>query len=78
LTFWAKASQSASINEIGFGNDLGENKYIKPVISGLKVSTSWKKYYIPIPDPSKTYLRTRMFWYAARKMAKALPSGSMK
>ncbi len=52
LTFWAKASKSASIDLIGFGNDLGENKY-QAAINGLKLNTNWKKYYIPIPDPSK-------------------------
>ncbi|MEM1324278.1 MAG: hypothetical protein AAGG75_28725, partial [Bacteroidota bacterium] len=25
LTFWMRASRSANINELGFGNDLGEN-----------------------------------------------------
>ena len=28
LTFWAKGSQSATINEVGFGNDFNENKYL--------------------------------------------------
>ena len=28
LTFWAKATKAATINEIGFGNDFGENKYL--------------------------------------------------
>ena len=51
LTFWAKATKSASIDVVGFGNDLGANKYTTS-ISGLKVNTNWKKYYIPIPDPS--------------------------
>lgn len=48
LTFWAKASKSASIDVIGFG----ENTY-RASIAGLEVNTNWKKYYIPIPDPSK-------------------------
>ncbi|MCE7921595.1 MAG: carbohydrate-binding protein [Haliscomenobacteraceae bacterium CHB4] len=52
LTFWAKASRPASIDLIGFGNDLGENKY-QAAIAGVEVNTNWKKYYIPIPDPSK-------------------------
>ena len=52
LTFWAKASKAASIDLIGFGNDLGENKY-QAAIAGLEVNTNWKKYYIPIPDAAK-------------------------
>ena len=50
LTFWAKASKSASLDVVGFGNDLGESRY-QVTLSGLTVNTSWKKYYIPIPDP---------------------------
>ncbi|HRY98026.1 MAG TPA: hypothetical protein P5550_03120 [Bacteroidales bacterium] len=52
LTFWAKASQAATIDQIGFGNDFGELKYLVAV-SGLKLNASWKKYIIPIPDPSR-------------------------
>ena len=51
LTFWARASQSATINSIGFGNDLGESKY-KVELLDVNVNTNWRKYYIPIPDPS--------------------------
>ncbi len=64
LTFWAKASQAATIGEIGFGNDLGENKYVVS-ISGLTLSTGWKKYIIPIPDPSRLTAERGMFWLAA-------------
>ncbi|TVQ15229.1 MAG: glycosyl hydrolase family 16 [Bacteroidetes bacterium] len=67
LTFWAKASQSAIIGEIGFGNDLGENKYVVS-IPGLNVSTEWKKYIIPIPDPSRLTEERGLFWYAAGNM----------
>lgn len=52
LTFWAKASKSATIDLLGFGNDLGENKY-QAAITDVAVNTNWKKYYIPIPDPSR-------------------------
>ncbi len=63
LTFWAKASQAATINEIGFGNDFGENKYLVTK-SNLRISTNWTKYTIPIPDPDKLTLEKGMFWYA--------------
>lgn len=63
LTFWAKASQGATINEIGFGNDFGENKYLVTK-NNLRISTSWTKYIIPIPDPTKLTLEKGMFWYA--------------
>jgi len=63
LTFWAKASQAATLSEIGFGNDLGENKFATS-INGLSVSTNWQKYYIPIPDASKLTCERGLFWYA--------------
>ena len=63
LTFWAKASKSASIDVIGFGNDLGESKYLS-TISGLNVNTNWKKYYIPIADPSKLTQEKGMLFYS--------------
>ncbi|MEZ4883537.1 MAG: hypothetical protein R3E32_02280 [Chitinophagales bacterium] len=63
LTFWARASKAASIDVVGFGNDLDENKYVA-TISGLNVNTNWKKYYIPIPDPSKLIQEKGMFFYS--------------
>ncbi|MBP6447832.1 MAG: Ig-like domain-containing protein [Saprospiraceae bacterium] len=63
LTFWAKATKSATIDIVGFGNDLGANKFTTS-ISGLKVNTNWKKYYIPIPDPSKLTAERGMFFYS--------------
>ncbi|WP_282786778.1 glycosyl hydrolase family 16 [Flavobacterium croceum] len=61
LTFWAKSSQTATIDVVGFGNDFGENKY-QASISGLQVSTAWKKYIIPIPDQSKLTAEKGMFF----------------
>ncbi len=63
LTFWAKASKPASIDIIGFGNDLGENKY-QASITGLEVNTNWKKYYIPIPDPAKLKSERGMLFFS--------------
>ncbi len=64
LTFWAKASKAATINEIGFGSDFIENKYLVTK-QNLRISTNWIKYIIPIPDPYKLTLEKGMFWYAA-------------
>jgi hypothetical protein len=50
LTFWAKGTQAGLINEIGFGQDFLENKYL--VTTNLQLTSNWKKY-IPIPDASK-------------------------
>jgi hypothetical protein len=63
LTFYAKATQSATLNVVGFGNDLGESKY-QTTIPDLAVSTAWQKYYIPIPDPSRLTNERGMFFYS--------------
>jgi len=63
LTFWAKASQTGTINEIGFGNDFGENKYMV-TMQNVSLSTNWKKYTIPLPDASKLTQEKGLFWYA--------------
>ncbi len=63
LTFWAKATKAASINEIGFGNDFEENRYLVTK-TNLRIGTGWEKYVIPIPDPSKLVVEKGMFWYA--------------
>ena len=63
LTFWAKATKSAKINEVGFGNDLGANTYATAIYN-VPVTTVWQKYYIPIPDPSKLTNEKGMFYFA--------------
>lgn len=64
LTFWAKSSQPAVINEVGFGNDMGVSKY-KVTLNKLTLNTNWKQYFIPIPDPSVLTQENGMFFYAA-------------
>lgn len=63
LTFWARASQPAFLNEVGFGNDFGANQYAA-LTNGLALTTNWQKYYIPIPDPAKLTQERGMFYYA--------------
>ena len=63
LTFWAKATESASIDEIGFGFTFDEQKY-RTFIKGLSVSTSWKKYVVPLPDASKLATEKGLFYFS--------------
>ena len=63
LTFWAKGTIPGTINEIGFGNDFGENKFMV-TMPNVQLTTNWRKYTIPIPDPDKLTLEKGMFWYA--------------
>jgi len=64
LTFWAKASQGADINEIGFGINGDTNNKYQVTMQNLPLTTQWKKYIIAIPDPSKLVQEKGMFWYA--------------
>lgn len=63
LTFWAKGTIPGTINEIGFGNYFGENKFMV-TMRNLQLTTNWRKYIIPIPDPQKLTVEKGMFWYA--------------
>jgi hypothetical protein len=63
LTFYAKASKSGTVNLIGFGNDFEEDKF--STTASIKISTSWNKYIIPIPDPSKLTQEKGLFVIAA-------------
>lgn len=63
LTFWARATQAATINEIGFGNDFGDNKFLV-TLPNMRISTTWTKYVIPIPDASRLNVEKGLFWYA--------------
>jgi len=64
LTFYAKASQSATIGLVGFGNDMGPSTH-QVSIADLQLSTSWKKFIIPLPDPSLLTNERGMFIYSA-------------
>lgn len=63
LTFWIKATKAANIDIIGFGNDLGANKF-QASISGLPVNSNWQKVILPIPDPSKLTAEKGMLFYS--------------
>lgn len=64
LTFWAKASQPVTVGVFGFGNDFGANMY-QVALNNVPVNSNWKKYIIPIPDPSKLKAEKGMFYYSA-------------
>lgn len=64
LTFWAKASTTGTFGTVGFGVDFEENKH-EVTVSDLELSTGWRKYIIPIPDPSKLTRERGLFTFAA-------------
>lgn len=63
LTFWAKASQPITIDIVGIGNDFGLSQNLA-TITDLPVNSNWKKYIIPIPNPSKWTAERGMFFYS--------------
>jgi len=64
LTFWAKASMPATLNEVGFGNDnTGTSRFVA-MKTNLAVSTTWKKYTLPIPLPAKLTREGGLFFLA--------------
>lgn len=63
LTFYIKATQPATIDVIGFGNDFGASSY-QVALNALPVNTNWKKVVIPIPDPAKLSGEKGLFYYS--------------
>jgi hypothetical protein len=63
LTFYIKATQPATIDVIGFGNDFGASAY-QVAMNALPVNTNWKKVIIPIPDPAKLSGEKGLFYYS--------------
>lgn len=64
LTFWAKGSTTATVGLFGFGTDFINNEYAVG-LENTQLSTDWKKYVIPIPDPSKLVQEKGMFIFSA-------------
>ncbi len=64
LTFWAKATMPATLNQVGFGNDnTGTSRFVA-LKEGLPVSTIWSKYVLPIPHPGKLTQERGLFFLA--------------
>lgn len=64
LTFYAKATTTATIGTFGYGNDFDESRFLAS-ITDVELTTGWKKYVIPFPDPSKLVQERGMFLFSA-------------
>jgi hypothetical protein len=64
LTFWAKSSIPASLDKVGLGNDNSGTSRYTADWSGVPLTTSWKKYTIPIPLPAKLTKEGGLFFFA--------------
>jgi|GEM_PF-1119641 len=64
LTFWAKASQAATLNVVGLGDDASGNTGYKAESEKTPLTTDWVKYIIPIPAPDMVMANTGLFHFA--------------
>lgn len=62
LTFWIKASRSATLNSVGFGNSSSGGAVFSTSLTNLPLTTTWTKITLPIPAPSKLTAERGMFW----------------
>ena len=64
LTFWAKGSTTATVGLVGFGFDF-EGGTDRVERENIQLSTDWRKYTVPIPDPSRLIQEKGMFVFSA-------------
>jgi hypothetical protein len=64
LTFWAAAEVATIFDVVGLGNDnTGFSKFTAEW-SGVPLTTSWQKFVVPIPLPSRLTNEAGMFFFA--------------
>lgn len=64
ITFYARGSQSTTIDVLGFGIDLDQNRF-QTAVNDIPVNSSWQKRIIPIPDPIKLTSERGLFFYSS-------------
>jgi hypothetical protein len=63
VSFWVRASASKTLNVSGISNN-GTQAVFQAEYINLSVSTTWKKYIIPIPAPGKLTAEDGLFHFA--------------
>ncbi|HJK96326.1 MAG TPA: Ig-like domain-containing protein, partial [Polyangiaceae bacterium LLY-WYZ-14_1] len=64
LVFWAKAAKPASLDVAGFGNDNEGTSRFPVQRSGLPLSTEWRRFVVPVPDPARLDAVRGLFTFA--------------
>ena len=64
VTFWVKASQNATLNVAGLGNDGGGNSDWAAEVANIPLTTDWVKRIIPLPNKAKLSATTGLFHFA--------------
>jgi Secretion system C-terminal sorting domain len=63
VSFWIKGSAAKKLNTAGLGNNAATNVY-QTELAEIPVTTTWTKFIIPIPVPSKLTAETGLFHFA--------------
>ena len=74
LTYWAKASITATLNVTGIGNDAAGGEGYSAESLNIPLTGTWTKYVIPIPAPSK-YTTVERACSTSPRGPTATPSG---
>ena len=64
LTFWARADRNATINVAGLANDNSGSSQYTVEATELDISGVWRKYVVPMPDPSLLSSEAGLFYFA--------------
>ncbi|HEX4935040.1 MAG TPA: hypothetical protein VFV33_17770, partial [Gemmatimonadaceae bacterium] len=64
LTFWARGSIAGKIDVVGLGNDNSGTSQYPAQVTGLQLTTAWRKYVIPIPLAAKLGRERGAFFFA--------------
>ena len=64
LTFWAKGTTTASIGLFGFGTDFEGDRF-SVGLEEINLTTTWKQYIVPFPDPTRLVQEKGMFSFSA-------------
>jgi hypothetical protein len=70
LTFWAKASRSVTLDAVGLGNDNTGGSRFEARRNAVPLTTTWTRYVIPIPLPSRLTNERGLFFFST-----AAPAG---
>jgi hypothetical protein len=63
VTFWAKASQAATLNVVGFGNDTSGSAH-QVEWNAVALTTEWTRFVIPVPASSRLTAESGLFHFA--------------
>ncbi len=71
LTFWAKASRTVTVEEMGFGLDDDGNSLFQTSLQNLQLTSSWQQFAIPIPASSALTREGGLFYLSEANQAGA-------